>query len=176
MNKSPSLFFRILNSSCKSLLLHWAICDRDHYTEWVMMQKDPHNLATPIIAWSMGKYSILKMFTQQIKLLSLNFSVWTDSNYRVIQACAVILTYSPPTQNWSPKNWSLIGYIYLQNDIRIKSKGCSWKFRKFSLWWALKIFKFDQRELRKWKLKNQLTFWNHDQNQSVQSTECPTKK
>ena len=41
-------------------------------------------------------------------------------------------TYSPPTQNWSPKNWSLIGYNYHQNDIGIKSKGSSWKFRKLS--------------------------------------------
>ena len=83
--------------------------------------------------------------------------------------------YSPPTQNWSPKNWSFIGYNYLQNDMGIKSKGCSWKFRDFSSCWALKFFKFDQRELRKWKWKIQLEFWNHDQNQSVQSTECPAK-
>ena len=25
--------------------------------------------------------------------------------------------YSPPTQNWSPKNWSFIGYNYLQNKL-----------------------------------------------------------
>ena len=59
--------------------------------------------------------------------------------------------YSLPRQNSPPKNRSLIGYSSLQHDPMIKSKGCSWKFRKFSLWWALKFSFFDQRELRKWR-------------------------
>ena len=34
------------------------------------------------------------------------------------------LNYSLPQQNWPPKNRSLIGYISLQHDPMIKSKGC----------------------------------------------------
>ena len=57
--------------------------------------------------------------------------------------------YSREQQNWPPKNRSLIGYSSPQHDPMIKCKGCSWKFMKFSLWWALKFSFMDQRELRK---------------------------
>ena len=47
----------------------------------------------------------------------------------------------------------LIGYSSLHNDTRIKSKVCYEKFRKFSIWWALRFLKFDKGELRKLFLK-----------------------
>ena len=55
-----------------------------------------------------------------------------------MKECSDLRKYSPQMQNWSPKKWSLIGYNYLLNDVEIKSKGHSWKFGKFSVWWALK--------------------------------------
>ena len=52
-----------------------------------------------------------------------------------------------------PTNAKLDAYIWivfcsLQNDSRIKSRKCFEKFRKLSLWWALKLLKLDHAVLR----------------------------
>ena len=71
-----------------------------------------------------------------------------DDSERMKQACTIV--HSKTRHSWFH---CLIGYNSLQNGTIIKSMGSLKKFRKFSIWWALRFSILDKRKLRKVGLK-----------------------